>query len=200
MNTEEAICSRRSVKYYDPNHQMTAAEIEQLLSLTILSPTAFNIQHWRLVLIEDQALRLQLKQAAWGQAQVSDASLLVVICADVKAWEKNPQRYWRNTADTVQATILPMIDQYYRGRDQTQRDEALRSCGMAAQTLMLAAKSMGYDSCPMTGFNFDQVAKLINLPEDHLIAMLVAIGKPLKPAQPKPGQLALNEIVFRDHF
>ena len=53
---------------------------------------------------------------------------------------------------------MPAIDQYYRGKDQVQRDEAMRSCGIAAQTLMLAAKSMGYDSCPMDGFDFDEVA------------------------------------------
>ena len=53
----------------------------------------------------------------------------------------------------------------------------MRSCGIAAQTLMLVAKAMGYGSCPMDGFDFDTVAELINLPEDHVITMFVVIGK-----------------------
>jgi nitroreductase len=47
---------------------------------------------------------------------------------------------------------------------------------MAAQTLMLAAKSMGYESCPMDGFGFPAVEELVNLPEDRVVAMYVAIG------------------------
>jgi nitroreductase len=200
MNTEEAIKSRRSVKHYDPHHKMTAEEIEQLLSLTILSPTAFNIQHWRFVLVEDPELRLKIKAAAWGQAQVSDASLLVVICADTKAWEKNPQRYWKNTPEATQNMMVSMIRNYYQTKEQLQRDEVIRSCGIAAQTLMLAAKSMGYDSCPMDGFDFAKVAELIHLPEDHIITMFVAIGKCTQPAYGRAGQLPLTEVVLHNTF
>jgi nitroreductase len=76
----------------------------------------------------------------------------------------------------------------------------MRSCGMAAQTLMLAAKAMGYDSCPMDGFDFAEVGKLINLPADHEISLFVAIGKALQPAQPRGGQLPLSEVVITDRF
>lgn len=81
-----------------------------------------------------------------------------------------------------------------------QRDEAMRSCGMAAMTLMLAAQAMGYDSCPMDGFDFDAVGKLINLPQDHVVAMFVAIGKGTKEAWPRGGQLAPDEVVVQDRF
>ncbi|PPD33884.1 MAG: nitroreductase family protein, partial [Methylomonas sp.] len=138
--------------------------------------------------------------AAWDQAQVTDASLLIVLCADLKAWEKQPARYWRNAPADVSNYLIPMIDQYYRGKDQVQRDEAMRSCGMAAQTLMLAAKSLGYDSCPMDGFDFDAVAELINLPADHVIAMFVVVGKAAKEAQPRGGQLAMNEVIINNAF
>ncbi|MDP2106842.1 MAG: nitroreductase family protein, partial [Desulfobulbaceae bacterium] len=109
-------------------------------------------------------------------------------------------RYWRNAVPAVQEFILPAIDQYYRGKDQVQRDEAMRSCGMAAQTLMLTAKAMGYDSCPMDGFDFDAVGQLVNLPEDHAIAMFVAIGKATQEAWPRGGQLPLREVVRVDKF
>jgi nitroreductase len=76
----------------------------------------------------------------------------------------------------------------------------MRSCGIAAQTLLLAATSMGYESCPMDGFDFDKVGELIKLPEDHVIAMFVAIGKRTIDAWPRPGQLALNEVVIENMF
>jgi nitroreductase len=53
----------------------------------------------------------------------------------------------------------------------------MRSCGLLAMSLMLAAKEMGYESCPMDGFDYAAVEKLINLPADHVVTMFVVIGK-----------------------
>ncbi len=200
METFETIETRRSVKHFDSEHEMTKKEVDRLFELATHSPTAFNIQNWRFVHVTDKNLRNEIKQAAWGQAQVTDASMLVVLCADLKAWEKEPVRYWKNADKPVQDFMVPAIDSYYRDKDQTQRDEALRSCGIAAQTLMLAAKAMGYDSCPMDGFDFDAVGKLINLPEDHIIAMFVVIGKGTKEAWPNPGKLSLSDVVVENKF
>jgi nitroreductase len=179
---------------------MTEAETAQLMSLAVLAPTAFNIQNWRFVVVGDDELRKKIRAVAWEQAQVTDASLFIIVCADLKAWERDPGRYWKNAPQPVQEFMIPAIDKYYRGHDQVQRDEAMRSCGIVAQTLMLSAQAMGYDSCPMDGFDFDAVAKLIRLPEDHVIAMFVAIGKGTKEPWPRPGQLPLAEVIRYNHF
>lgn len=199
MHTLEAIQTRRAIKHYDSAHQMTEAEIRQLLEAAMLAPTAFNIQHWRFVAVTDPEVRKQIRAVAWDQAQVTDASLLIVLCADVSAWKKAP-RYWENAPEPVRDMLVPAIGQYYDGREQVQRDECMRSTGMAGMTLMLAAKAMGYDSCPMDGFDFDAVAKIIKLPEDHLISFMVAVGKGTKAAWPRPGQLGYDEVVIRNHF
>ncbi len=200
MKTIEAIAARRAVKHFDANHQMSGEEAEQILSSAALSPTAFNIQNWRFVVVEDPELRAKIREASWDQSQVTDASLFVVLCADLKAWEKEPGRYWVNAPAEVQAFMIPAIDSYYRGKDQVQRDEAMRSCGIAAQTIMLAAKAIGYDSCPMDGFDFEKVAQLIQLPDDHVIAMFVAVGKGTKDPWPRPGQLGLSDVVIKNSF
>ena len=59
---------------------------------------------------------------------------------------------------------------------------------------------MGYDSCPMIGFDIDEVARLIRLPEDHVMGPMVAIGKGTKQPWPKPGQIPLSELVFENGF
>lgn len=200
MDIKTAIQTRRAIKQFDPGHRMTAAEVDELMQLAMLSPTAFNIQNWRFVLVRDPGLRRQIRAAAWDQAQVTDASLLVVLCADLKSWARAPERYWRDASAEVRDFVVPAIDRYYRGRDQVQRDEAMRSCGIAAQTLMLAATGMGYDSCPMDGFDFDAVGKLIQLPDDHVIAMFVAIGKGIRGPWPRGGQLPMESVVVNDRF
>jgi nitroreductase len=200
MNVTDAITTRRAIKGYDPEHRMSQAEIDQLMALAMLSPTAFNIQNWRFVVVQDMSLRKQIRAAAWDQAQVTDASLLVVLTADLKAWEKEPGRYWKDAPQPVRDYLVPAISQYYTDREQVQRDEAMRSCGMAAMTLMLAAKEMGYDTCPMDGFDFDAVGKLINLPADHTIAMFVTIGKKAREPFVRGGQLPQAEVVITDRF
>ena len=200
MNVTQAITERRSVKAFDPHHRMSEQEINQLMSLAMLSPTAFNIQNWRFVLVTDPLLRQQIRAASWNQAQVEEASLLIVLTADLNSWAKQPERYWKNAPKAASDVLVPMIGQYYQSNDQVQRDEAMRSCGMAATTLMLAAKEMGYDTCPMDGFDFAAVSKLLNLPADHIPSMFVVVGKALKAAAPRGGQLAMDEVVVYNQF
>jgi len=174
--------------------------VNELMSLAILSPTAFNIQHWRFVIAENKELRKKIREVSWNQPQVTDASLLVILCADLKAWQKNPERYYKNTKKETQEKLISAIHSYYHDNEQIQRDEAIRSCGLVATTLMLAAKNMGYDTCPMDGFDFNTVGELINLPEDHVIVMFIAIGKKLAEAQPRMGQLPLSDVIIKNNF
>ena len=200
MDLFDAVAQRRAVKHYDPEHRLTDDEIDKLISTAIQSPTSFNIQQWRFVLVQDPELRQQIRAAANDQAQVTDASLLIVMTADVKAWAKEPARYWREAPTEVAELLVNWMGPFYEGKERLQRDEAMRSCGIAGQTIMLAAKAMGYDSCPMIGFDQDKVAELINLPEDHAIGFMIAVGKGTQPAWPKPGQLPLEEVVVHNRF
>ena len=131
---------------------------------------------------------------------MTDASLLVLFTADMKAWQKQPERYWVNAPKEVAELLVGWMGPFHEGREWLQRDEAQRSIGMAMQTLMLAAQELGYQSCPMIGFDIEKVAELINLPDDHVMGPMVAIGKGLKDAWPKPGQLPLEEIIVENSF
>lgn len=200
MQTIDAIKQRRSIRHYDPAYMIPQAEVEQLIDLGMQAPSSFNIQHWRIVHVADPALRQQLRAAAWDQAQVTDASLLFVICADLKAWAKNPEQYFRNAPKPAQDMLIPMIAPFYEGKEQLQRDEAMRSVGFVGMTLMLAAKALGYDSGPMIGFDPVKVAELIKLPQDHAIGMMLVIGKATQPAFPKPGFVEKTTLYIQNHF
>ena len=199
MDTFDAIKSRRSIKNFK-NHEITKDEINQILESAILSPTSYNIQNWRFVVVKEQKLKDEICKLSYGQRQVAEASLVIVLCADLKAWEKNPERYWKNVPEESRNYLVDSIKQAYSGNSELEKDQAIRSCGIAAQTIMLAAKSMGYDSCPMEGFDYEKVGKLINLPDDHIITMMVVIGKSAKDPAPRGGQLPLSDVVFENSF
>ena len=140
MQIEEAIQTRRAVKAYDTSFQLSREEKDELFRLALMAPSAFNLQHVRFVEVSDPALRAQIREVGWNQAQMTDASMLVVVCAQLDSWEKNVRRVWDGAPPEVQDYMAGAIDNYYRGKPQVQRDETMRSCGLMAQTLMLAAR------------------------------------------------------------
>ena len=174
METITAIKERRSVKHYDAAHEMGEAEINALLELALLSPTSFNMQNWRFVVVTDAEKRAAIQAVAWNQAQVTEASITILICANLDAHE-DAGRYWAHAPQPVQDMLVPMIAPFYQNSAELRRDEAMRSIGIAAQTLMLTAKSMGYDSCPMIGFDPEKVAEIIGLPENRVIVIVAAL-------------------------
>ena len=201
MNTIEAIYNRRAVKHFDYDHQLTKEEENKLLEATIQAPTSFNIQHWRFVILRDPKLRAKIRtEFGNDQAQITDASLVILFTADVKAWQKNPARYWVNAPTEVADLLVEWMGPFHEGREWLQRDEAQRSIGMAMQTLMLAAQELGYQSCPMIGFDSEKVADLVKLPNDYVMGPMVAVGKGTKAPWPKPGQLPLDELVVENSF
>ena len=201
MNVIDAIYNRRAVKHFDPEHRLTDDEERKLFEAVVQAPTSFNIQHWRFVLLRDPALRARIRtEFGNDQSQMTDASLLVLFTADVNAWRKEPQRYWKNAPQEVADLLVGWMGPFHEGREWLQRDEAQRSIGIAMQTLMLAAQGLGYQSCPMIGFDIEKVAELVHLPNDHVMGPMVAIGKGTKDPWPKPGQLELDEVVIENSF
>ena len=146
MDTFDAIYGRRAVKHYDPDHKISRADEEKLLQAAMQSPTSFNIQHWRFVVVRDPDLRKEIRALGNDQAQMTEASLLIVITADVLGWAKDPARYWRDAPKDVADVLVDWMGPFHEGKEQLQRDEAQRSIGIALQTLMIAAKAMASSS------------------------------------------------------
>jgi len=200
MDTFDAINTRRAIKKFDNSYKMTSEQVNSLMKLTILSPTSYNQQNWRFITVTDQSIKEQISKAARNQPQPSDGSLVIILCGNMNAWKEDPLRYWKNSTSEKQEQVKNSLSKKYAGNPQNQRDEAIRSCGFAGQTIMLAARQMGLDSCPMVGFEYDELAKIINLPENHLIVLMIVVGKAAEPAGPRGGQLSLDEVVFENKF
>jgi nitroreductase len=200
MNVKETIEARRSVKHYDPDHVMPEEDLAELIRLTKLAPSSFNMQNYRILVVRDAEVRQQIRAAAWDQPQVTDASVLFILCADLTAHQENPSTYWAHAPQEVQDILGPMIQPFYEGKDTLIRDEAMRSSALAGMTLMLAAKDMGYDSCPMIGFDGEKVAELINLPQHYALSFMIPVGKKAQPGWERGDRLADERVVAYDKF
>ena len=97
MQTVEAIKQRRAVKRYDADYQIPQQQVDELLALTRLAPTAFNQQNYRFVLVQDKALREQIRAAAWDQPQVTDAG---------QVRRKTSRIIWRPPLITITVDVI----------------------------------------------------------------------------------------------
>lgn len=199
VNVSDAIKRRRSVGLFDPDFEVSESQVRELIEAANLTPSAFNIQHWRFVWLRDPAVLGQASEAVWYQPQVTDAALVLLVCMDLKAWQKSPQRYWVNAPPEVAEHMVDNTLKTYADNPRLERDEAMRSASMAAMTLMLKAQDMGLESCAMA-CDEARMAELVRLPADHAVCMVIAFGKPLKAPYPRPGLVSVDDVLVTDAF
>ncbi len=194
MQLIQAIAGRRSVKQYDATGAITDDDLKALFEQVVLSPSSFNLQHWRFVVVRDPARKAELRQAAFGQEHVETASAVIVVVGKLDAHEDAEQIYAQAPQD-VRERLLPMIGSFYADNPQARRDETIRSASLAAMTLMLAAYDMGYATCPMIGFDPEAVSRLVDLDDLHIPVMLVVVGTPAGDIRPRPQRRPVHDVV-----
>ena len=197
MEFSTIVARRRSIKTYDSSKTIDRKELQQLFAEVTLSPSAFNLQHWTFVAVMDPDQKKKLREAAWGQPQVEECSVALVVCGKLDAFEDVEQIYQETPAE-VQAKMVPMVRDFYQGKEQLQRDEAIRGATFAAMTLMLCAKNRGWDTGPMIGFDPEAVSRVIRLTPNFIPVMLVVLGTARGDIRPRAYRRPVAEFVRID--
>jgi len=199
MEFKDVINTRRSLRDFDNSVEINDEDLNYIIDAARKTPTSFNIQNWRFVAIRDRGIKEKIKRAAWDQAQVGVNSVLIAVCADLNAWNDNPERYWAANGEDTAKNMAGMTVGFYKDRPDVQRDEAMRSVGMSATAIMLAATDLGYQCSPMIGFDPAATALAINAPENVVVGMLIAIGKSASLPYPKT-ELPRESVLIYDFF
>ena len=194
MKFSDIVLQRRSIKSYLPDKEISDAELKELMQEVVLSPSSFNLQHWTFIAVRDNSLKEKIQAAAWGQEQVLTCSVLLVVCGKLNAYQDAPEIY-KDTPQGIQEKVLPIIKDFYDGKGQLQRDEAIRSASLAAMILMLAAQNRGWATVPMIGFDPEAVSKLANLRPNYIPAMLMTLGYKKDDPRPRDYRRPIEEIV-----
>ncbi len=185
MNVLDAIQSRQSIREYDANVTISKEEIMTMLQEAGRAPSSWNLQPWRFVVIQDPAIKAQLKPYVYFNVpQLETSSFLVLILNDLKRYDLFPilndleLKAGYVNAEQAQARQAK-ADQAKTTRTLESLDrEGLLDCGIVAQNLMLVAKGHGYDSCPMGGFDRDNFMKILELDTNrYKPVVLISIGK-----------------------
>ncbi|MCM3174684.1 MULTISPECIES: nitroreductase family protein [Paenibacillus] len=200
--TLRVISERHAVKKYEKGFVLPEADLNAILTAASEAPSSWNLQHWKFLVIESEADKAKLLPIAYGQSQIVDSSVTIAVLGDLEA-NRNTFIY----DQAVEAGALPgevrdalvgQINGAYQSA-QTARDEAIRNASFASQNIMLAARSLGYDTCPMGGYNPQQLVETFNIPARYIPTLLITVGKAAEPARPA-GRFPLSETVVKGSF
>ncbi|MEY2730299.1 MAG: hypothetical protein RL584_1425 [Pseudomonadota bacterium] len=196
----DAIRQRTSANNFDPTHVMSREDITELVSLATESPSSFNMQNWRFIAVTSPEAKQRLKAAAFNQPKVGDAAVTFVVVGEVGGHQHLPRliKPMLDAGAINQAAYdgwIGMANGLYEGKDQFQRDEAIRSASLASMTLMLAATGKGYVSGAMIGFDPAAVSAECGLAANEVPVMLIAVGRPAAGNWPRKVRRSIDEVL-----
>lgn len=169
MDVFECMKKRRSIRSFK-NMSMKYEDLMKILNAAILAPSAGNIQPWEFIIVTRQDLKEELAEAALGQYWMSDASVIVVVCAREK---DSASRYG------------------YRGKSLY----CIQDTAAAIENMLLAVTALGYGACWVGAFDEDRVREILKIPLGVRPVALVPIGIPNESPEPR-WRKELHEVLY----
>ncbi|UOY87683.1 nitroreductase family protein [Bacillus glycinifermentans] len=202
MEFNELIETRHSANNFLEDVQITVKDLEPIFEDIKLAPSAFNLQHAEYKVVLDKDLKEKVKEAANGQYKVHSASAVILVTGDRYAYRQTEKinEGMRDLGIIKDFELHEMIENnthFYESRgEQFMKEEAIRNASLSAMMFMLAAKNRGWDTCPMIGFDSDQVRDLLKIPDTHEIVLMITIGKEKESSRRLRGyRKPVNEFV-----
>lgn len=180
---------RYATKQFDATKKISDREFAALEEAILLSPSSFGVQPWGFVVVKNPELRAKLRAASWGQAQITDASHLIVFTskanlseADIDAFIERAIEV-REVPTALRGAHIEGLKQYrgmivgslFQGMDAAARAAWCRNqVYIALGNLLTSAALLGIDACPMEGIDRAQYDTILGLKEKGLTTAMVA--------------------------
>nr|WP_154894441.1 nitroreductase family protein [Paenibacillus xylanexedens] len=192
---------RRSVRHYDPAFNISEQELKDILTEATLAPSGANMQPWKFVVFNDQALKEQLLPIANNQQQVVNASAVIAVLGDLEYIRQVDSVYNASVeagymTQEVKETLVTNMKGMLASMDpQYIKDGVIFDCGLVSMQLMLAARARGYDTVAMAGYDKEKFIEAFDIPNHYVPTILIAIGKASQPGHPTT-RLPIDEMTF----
>lgn len=197
----EILKSRHAVRQYEKDYVIPSEELKEILQLAQTAPSAWNLHHWRVIVIQDPAQKKVISPIAYNQPQIVDSSVVFAILGDLEA---------NKTADSVHRPLveaglmseqvyeqtLKDINNAYQAPLSTRRESAFLNASLFAMQLMLVLKSRGYDSVPMGGFHASRLVEELRIPDRYIPVMMIAAGRAAAPAY-ETIRLPIENVIIK---
>ena len=208
----QAVQERRATPSFEevPIH---SADLEKIISAGLSAPSAYNLQPWRFIVVRDRDQKKKLRAAAFNQAKVEEASVVIVACGDPQGWKQGDldemlriskqNGFTDQQNERVRASVNGLLggDPGKAGGLEPSFDLWInRHVMIAFTTMMWAAETLGYDTAPMEGFEEDKVKALLNIPARVRVVALLGIGRLKGTDKPFAGRFPAPRVVFEHEW
>ncbi|MES9684581.1 nitroreductase family protein [Bacillus sp. AFS001701] len=197
----EIMTGRRSIRKYDPSVKISKEEMTEILTEATLAPSSVNMQPWRFLVIDSAEGKATLAPLAkFNQLQVETSSAMIAVFGDLQNFDNAEEIYGTAVergfmpAEVKEDQMKKLSAYFSTVSSEVMKDTVLIDSGLASMQLMLAARTHGYDTCPIGGFEKDQIAEAFGLDKDRYVpVMLISIGKAADSAY-KSVRLPIDKI------
>lgn len=193
--------NRHSVRSYDTTFKLSKDELTDLLKQASQAPSCGNLQAFRFLVLDTLQLQQQLLPIAYNQKQIVESSAVIAILGDLKCYEMaekiytDIQKAGYLSEESKNIYVKRYVDLYSNMSIEELKESICLDCGLASMQLMLAAKSRGLDTVPMTGFNKEKFQTSFHISKQYLPILLIAIGKAAAPAH-ATTRLPIDELAY----
>ena len=199
MEFKDIVMQRYATKKFD-GRKIEDAKIKALFELIRFAPSALNVQPWKIKVVTDQKMKEQLKPATWNQEQITTCSHLLVFCANTDfagllGRLENLLKQSKVPPDTVKMVMGMARDYFLKIPPEAQLAMAQHHVFLALGNALNGAKSLGFDSCPMGGFDPKEYSRILGLPANLVPSMLCPVGYAADRPMPKV-RFPREEIFF----
>ncbi|MCB2361779.1 nitroreductase family protein [Clostridium estertheticum] len=180
MNLKEVYEGRRAINFFDTNKGVEAGLLKDIINLAVLAPSAFNLQPWEIIAVKSKEGKERLHKFA-AQPKILEAPVTLIIVGNKTGYEtSNPT--WNDMLKLMGgdkeklAGTQGMAAGLYGTSNENKLKFAESNAGLLAMSIMYAAKSLGVDSHPISGMDFEGVRKEFELDENKTVVMLISLG------------------------
>jgi nitroreductase len=208
----EAVEQRRATPSFEevPIH---SADLEKIIRAGLASPSAYNLQPWRFIVVRDRDQKKKLRAAAFNQSKVEEASAVIVACGDPQGWKDGDLEEMLRIAkqhgftDEQNERVRRGVTGFLGSPPATAGGVAPtfdlwvnRHVMIAFTTMMWTAETLGYDTAPMEGFEEDKVKGLLRIPDRVRVVALLGLGRFKGPDKPFAGRFSPQRVVFEHEW
>lgn len=199
----EAMDFRHACKLFDENRKISDKEIREILEAGRKSPSSFGMEPWKFLVITNEELKSKIRPHCWNQPQITSCSHLVVILAAIESVRPKSgvveKRFSRREMSKEQLDFY--TDKYSTHLSKTLSSDENILCWTARQTyiaaanMMTCAATLGIDSCPIEGFDKDDVERVLELDvSKYQLSLILPFGYRVN-AQSSQLRLPFEEVV-----
>ncbi len=189
MEFSEIVMRRYAAKRFD-GRSVPGEKLDELMDIIRYSASSYNLQPYKIKLVSDQKTKEMLQKASWDQPQVGSSSHVLVFCADTDT----DSLISRLEANLVKAGASKESLQDYvemmRSFSKSMPPEAKlawsqKQAYIALGNAINGAAALGFDSCPMEGFDPKKYSEILGLPENLVPSAICPIGYAADKPRPK---------------